>query len=660
MCGKRSLICLSLLAAAGNALAAVETDLTQLSIEELMAIEITSVAKKSQRLSDAAAAIHVITADDIRRSGATSLPELLRQVPGVQVARIDGSRYAVSIRGFSNRFSGKLLVLQDGRTLYSPLFAGVYWEAQDVLLEDVERIEVIRGPGGTLWGANAVNGVINIITRPAKDSQGGYLEARGGSLENGAAARYGGQIGDTGHFRVYAKFDDHDELDSAAGQAAHDAWKQRRAGFRADIAVDARDAVTLQGDLYEGRADQLEGVSSLFPAGTTFRPDTADLNGGNLQFRWRRSIDAAEDWQVQAFIDRAELHDAVLDQRIDTVDLEWQHRFRPSPAQELTWGLGYRHIADELRGGFTISFAQEKRDSDLYSAFVQDEIRLAEDLRLTLGSKFEHNDYTGFEVQPSLRLLWQATATDTFWGALSRAVQTPSRATQDSRLNYLVLPGAPFPTVLGYRGSPDFQSEELLAGEIGYRGQYGPNFNLDATAFYNDYDKLLSRESNPVVPPPPYLLATNLYGNLMEGRTYGIELSANWQVTPSWRLRASYSRLEMDLDLKAGSSDTTGPTGPAGSAGNSPKHMAQVHSLHDLGHKLELDAFLYYVDELPSQGIGDYTRLDLRLGWRPVRDLELSLTARNLLDNRHPEYQAQDVTASQVPCSLLGQIRWRF
>lgn len=637
---------------AGSAWSAALTDPTWLSLEDLMAIEITSVAKKPQRLTEAASAIHVLGREEIRRSGASSLPELLRMVPGVQVARIDGSRYVVSIRGFSNRFTGKLLVLLDGRTLYSPLFSGTYWEAQDVLLEDVERIEVIRGPGGTLWGANAVNGVINIITRHASETQGSYLEARGGSLENGAAVRHGGRVGDAGHYRAYAKFDDHQNLDTAAGRDAHDAWRQKRAGFRADLAPHAQDSLTLQGDVYENRARQLEGVSSLAPAATRFLPDTARLSGGNLLFRWQRRLDAAESWQFQAYFDQAELRDAVLDQRIDTLDLEWQHRFRFTPRQEITWGLGYRQVADELQGGFTISFPRSKRSTQLYSAFVQDEIDLAEDLRLTLGSKFEHNDYTGFEVQPSARLLWRATATDSFWAALSRAVQTPSRATHDSQLNYLVLPG---PTVLGFRGSENVNSEVLVSREIGYRGQFGPALNVDVTAFHNSYDKLLSLQARPPVFFPYTLFASN-YANRIEGKTYGVELAGTWQATPAWRLHASYSRLEVDTRPQAG--------GDAGTAarydGSSPRHMAQLHSLYNLGHNLELDAYLYYMDELPSPGIGKYTRLDMRLGWRPSRDLELSLTARNLLDQRHPEYQADDIVASQVPRSLLGQIRWRF
>lgn len=634
-----------------------------------MSIEITSVAKKSQRISEAATAVFVLNREDIRRAGVENIPELLRQVPGVQVARIDASRYAVSIRGFSNRFAGKLLVLLDGRTLYSPLFSGVYWEAQDVLLEDVERIEVIRGPGATVWGANAVNGVINIITRNTQDSQGTYLQALAGDHQQGLAARYGQPVGGSGTYRVYAKLDRHQPLETATGDEAFDAWDQRRAGFRTDWLTRAADTVTLQADTYRMQADQTLGVSSLSPvAATSFLPNTAELSGGNLQLRWQRQTADGENLSLQAFVDRAELKDAVLDQRIDTVDVEFQHRIRISERHELNWGLGYRQVSDELVGSFTISFDPQRQTTDLFSVFLQDEITLREDLHLTLGSKFEQNDFTGSEHQPSIRLLWQVSDKDNIWGAISRAVSTPSRADHDSALNYLVFPAfsPPFfsanPTVLGYRGTSDYVSEEVVTTELGYRGQLSEKLNLDATAFYNDYDKLRSREAGAFIPaagPIPYDLLTNVYGNLLQGVSYGFELAANLQMSPQWRVRGSYSRLAMDLALKSGSTDNTGTT-VSDSEDSSPRHMAQLHSLYDLGNKLELDAHFYYVDELPALDVEDYTRLDLRLGWQPVEDMEISIAVQNLLESRHLEYDAVDVTASQVPRMVYAKLSWQF
>lgn len=643
------------LALTGHAVAQAQRDPTWLSLEELMSIEVSSAAKRPQRLADTSTAIYAIGPEEIRRSGATSLPELLRTVPGVQVSRIDGSRYAVSIRGFSSRYSGKLLVLQDGRTLYSPLFSGTYWEAQDVLLEDVERIEVIRGSGGALWGANAVNGVINIITKQARDTQGTYVEAKAGSLENGAALRHGGAFGDLGNYRVYAKVDRHDPLETATGRRANDDWDQKRAGFRADLSPSAIDKVTVQGDAYDGRA----GQSALQVSEQTFEsryvPDTARLSGANLLVRWQHETSADENWHLQAYADRARLNDTVTRQKVDTLDVEWQQRLRLKPSHELTWGLGARRVHDQTMGGFTIVMDPEQRSTTLLSGFVQDEIKLKPDLQLTLGSKLEHNAYTGVEVQPNVRLQWSATPNDHIWAAVSRAVQTPSRASTAANGHVGSQPGPFGPMLLSLRGNPDLASEEVISRELGYRGQFGPHLNLDATVFYNTYDNLVSREYG-APQMGRYLELPIGFENLMEGKTYGFELSGNWEVTSAWRLHGSYSRLEMTLRNKPGSSGFA----TFGGAGNSPRHMVQLHSLHNLGNNLELDANLYYTSGLSALAIEKYTRFDLRLGWRPSPDLEINLIGRNLLDKRHQEYTADDVLATQIPRSVLLQARWTY
>jgi iron complex outermembrane receptor protein len=640
--------------------AAAQQDPTWLSLEELMTIEVSSAAKRPQRLADASTAIYAIGREEIRRSGATNLPELLRTVPGVQVSRIDGSRYAVSIRGFSNRYSGKLLVLQDGRSLYNPLFSGTYWEAQDVLLEDVERVEVIRGSGGTLWGANAVNGVINIITRQAKDTQGTYVEAKTGNLENGVAIRHGDTLGEDGHFRIYAKADRHDPLEDANGAAAHDQWDQKRAGFQAEITPTGRDTLTVQGDIYDGQADQRVLTVSEQTFQSSMLPDTAKLLGGNLLLRWKRETSDEESWQLQAYIDHGKLEDSVQKQQVDTLDIEWQQRLKLTPSQGLTWGAGVRQIDESLVGSFTIATAPEKSSNMLYSGFIQDEIQLKKDVFLTLGTKVEHNDNTGVEVQPSIRMQWRATPTDNFWAAVSRAVQTPTVATTSVHAN--VVAQTPYgPVLANVRGNPYVESETMLSREIGYRGQFGPNVNVDATAFYNTYDHVVSREAGQLE-YSPYPVLPLSFDNLIFGKTYGLELSGNWQVTPTWRLHGSYSWLEMDLKSRPGSSGVL----TFGSAGSSPQNMVQLHSLYNLTHNLELDAnlsftdSLYFRDDAPSSGIGSYTSLDLRLGWRPTPDLEVSLTGRNLLKQRHQEYQADDITATQIPRSVLAQIRWNY
>ena len=639
----------------GHAGAAPTQDPTWLSLEELMTIEISSAAKRPQRLSEASTAIYAIGRDDIRRSGATTLPELLRTVPGVQVSRIDASRYAVSIRGFSSRYSGKLLVLQDGRSLYNPMFAGTYWEAQDVLLEDVVRIEVIRGSGGTLWGANAVNGVINIITRHAKDTQGTYVEAKAGNLERGASVRQGGKLGEDGHFRAYAKVDQHSAMDSTPEYFAHDAKQSKRAGFQAELAPPGNDTFTLQGDVYDGKADQRTLVVPDPSSARTMLPDTAKLMGGNLMFRWKRETGAEENWQLQVYVDQANLKDRVQDQKINTLDVEWQQRLKLTPAQDLTWGLGARRIDSTLKGSFTISTQPERNVNQLFSGFVQDEITLKEDLTLTLGTKLERNDNTGLEIQPSVRLQWRASPTDNVWAAVSRAVQTPTLATTRVRANVGTELTPYGPLALAVVGQPNIQSETMLSREIGYRGQFGTHLNLDATAFYNTYDKIVSREMG----MPEFGAFTTLpivFSNMMYGKTYGVELAGNWQVASAWRLHGSYSWLKMDLKSRPGGMGLAG----FGGEGNSPQHMVQLHSQHNLAHNVDLDANLYYTSKLPALNIPGGTQFDLRLGWRPNPQTELSLTGRNLLSKRHLEYAADDVQATQVPRSVLAQIRWNY
>lgn len=641
--------------------AAAPQDPTWLSLEELMAIEVSSAAKRPQRLADAPTAIYAIGRDEIRRSGATNLPELLRSVPGVQVSRIDASRYAVSIRGFSNRYSGKLLVLQDGRSLYNPLFSGTYWEAQGILLEDIERVEVIRGSGGTLWGANAVNGVINIITRHARESGGTHVEAKAGSMENGLSIRHGASLGEDGHFRAYAKVDRHGAMDGPQGQKAHDAWNQARAGFRADINLNVEDALTVQGDLYDGQADQSVLKMSEQSLTTSFVRDTVKIKGANVLLRWAHQTNAESNWHLQAYLDHAVVSDTIQLQKIDTQDIEWQQRLQLSAAQDLTWGLGMRRIEGSLNGGFTVASVPPKNTSLLYSGFVQDEIEVHPDLLLTLGSKVEHNDNTGIEVQPSARMLWKASSAHNFWAAVSRAVQTPTTSTTNINGHVGSENGPYGPMVLNVRGNAGIQSETMLSREIGYRGQFGRDLNLDATAFYNTYDHVVSREyGNPEV--GRYITLPINFHNGISGKAYGVELVGNWQVMPSWRLHGSYSWLHFDLKpVRGGSGIAT-----FGGSAASPRNMAQIHSVHNLSKNLELDAHLYFTDKISfgdarrTVNVPATTQLDLRVGWRATPSLDVSLTGRNLLKRRQGAYVADDVTSSQIPRSILAQVRWTY
>lgn len=621
-----------------------ELDVTRLSLEQLMEIEVTSPAKKPQPLTGIAAAITVISRDDIHRSGASNIPELLRQVPGVQVARIDASRYSVSIRGFSHRFASKLLVLLDGRTLYTPLFAGVYWEAQDVLLEEVERIEIIRGPGGTVWGANAVNGVINIITRDSSKSAGSYVEAGLGNLQRGLAARYGSRLGEGGHFRVYGSYDAHVALQASEGDQEHDAWYQGRAGFRSDHALGGSDYLTIQGDVYDMRAEQIVGVSSPPVGFTAFVPDRARLQGSNLSLRWQHQLSPGQEWQLLTYFDRSRVDDAILDQQIDIFDMDFQYHGRFAGVHGLGAGLGYRYVTDRIDGSYTLSYASDRRDSDLYSLFVQDEIAMGEDVSLTLGSKFEWNDYSGYEYQPGVRLLWQVLPSHSVWTALTRAVQTPSRTTRDARLNYLVV-GA---DVYSFQGNADFRSEELLAWELGYRGSPGRGLTLDLSGFYNQYKRLLTLRQDTAF--------VSTYDNLMQGHTYGMELTVNWNPLEDWRLRGSYSYLQIDLHTRSGADPVTGERIEE----RSPEHMLCLQPQYELNRNTHIDASVYYASELKALDIDASTRIDIGISWRPDANREFTLFAYNLLDNRHVEFRSQDIVSSEIPRSIYARIRLNY
>jgi iron complex outermembrane receptor protein len=639
-----------------------QTDLLDMSLADLMQVTVTSVGKKAQRLDQTAAAAFVITAEDIRRSGATRLPEILRLAPGVHVAQIDGNKWSVSVRGLGGRWAGQLLVLMDGRTLYTPLFGGVYWDVQDTLIEDIERIEIIRGPGGTLWGANAVNGVINIITKSAAATQGGLAYARVGTHENEAGARYGTTLANGAHLRAYAKASDSGAFaltDHApylggrpvgtAGADAHDDWDMRRAGFRLDHTLNGGDRFTLQGDTYDGDIRQTAITVAAPTVGNALVQDTIATSGANLMLRWQRKT-ADGELQVQAYVDQTERRAVVLNERVATHDIEFQQRFGLGSRQEIVWGLGYRGVSFELDGSHTVAFGHPRHDTALYNFFIQDEIKLRPDLALTLGSKFEHNAYTGMEPQPNARLFWQMDDRQALWGAWSRAVRTPSRADLDITLRLTNV--APF-TPLSIQGNSDLAAARLTAQEIGWRRQLRDDLNIEATAFHYDLDDFFSNEPVPGFP----FSTTSEFHNRLKLQSHGLELNGTWQVNPDWRLRAGYARLRLAAQAMAGSAD--GQT-PAQFAGSGPRHQFQLHSSARLGHNLDFDAMLYRVGTVDNGAIAAYTRLDLRLAWKPRTDVELSLVGRNLLDDRHFEYVGQDSVASDVPRSLYAQVRWSF
>jgi iron complex outermembrane receptor protein len=578
-------------------------DLERLSLEELANVVVTSVSRRPERLSDVAASAFVITNEDIRRSGATSLPEALRLAPNLQVARADANQYAITARGFNATTANKLLVMIDGRTVYSPLFSGVFWEAQHVMLEDVERIEVISGPGATQWGANAVNGVINVITRRAIHTQGTLLTAGGGSREWAGAARHGGKVGVDGHYRVYGMGFQRNNSRLESGAPLMDGSETGQAGFRVGLGTGASN-FTIQGDVYRQDIEQPVGGSR-------------DLAGTNLLARWTKGGGDGSHLHLQAYYDRTErTQPGTIREMLDTYDLELHYGFKALQRHRLLVGAGYRYQHDALENlGPALAFIPATRDLHLGHVFVQDEIALARDLSLTLGLKLEHNDYTGWEALPSARLGWRLAPNQLLWTALSRAVRTPSRLDRE-----LFAPAAP-PFIL--RGQESFESEIVSVVEAGYRAQPHPSLSYSVSVFYNDYDRLRTVEPQ---------AGGAILANRMDGSATGIEVWGSYRASQDWRLTAGGVVLDQNLRLEPGSAGTVA------SAGNDPGHWWQVGSNYNITPRHEFDLSIRRVGGLPSPVVPRYTAVDARIGWKFTRTAELSLSFQNLLDPAHPEW----------------------
>ena len=603
-------------------------DLADLSLEELGNVVVTSVSKVAEPLSDAAASVFVISAEDIRRSGATSLPEALRLAPNLQVARIDAADYAISARGFNSATANKLLVLIDGRSVYTPLFSGVFWDAQGIVLEDVERIEVVSGPGGTLWGTNAVNGVINVITRSAKDTQGTLVSAGAGNREANLALRHGAAIGSRGHFRVYGKFSDRQNTFLADGSEVADDWHRGQLGFRGDWG-DEQDSFTVQGDTYRGELEQAA-------------PGTTEISGANLLALWNRRLSGDSRVLLQGYIDHTARHvEGSFGEQLDIFDIEAQHDVRLNPRHHVIWGGSYRLAQDSVNNSAVLAFQPADVDLSWWSLFAQDTIPLWRRLEATLGVRAEHNSYTGLEWLPNARLAWKIAPQHVAWAALSRAVRAPSRIDRDFFIpNFRGVPGSDL------LGGPDFRSEITDVIELGYRAQVSPTLSYSVTVFRQIYDDLRSVE--PVA--GDFVLA-----NRMEGRSTGFEAWSTWRVTDDWRLMAGGLMLNQKLALESGSGDPLGTS----AAGNDPDYQWMLRSSHRLTQQLDLDVGVRHVAALPTPSVPAYTAVDARLGWRPRYDLELSLTGLNLLDEAHPEF-GQPATRSEIPRSAYAEVIWRF
>lgn len=633
--------------------------LKKLSIEELMDVEITSVSRVEERLSGAAAAIAVVTGDDIRRSGATTIPEALRLVPGINVAREHSSAWAVSSRGFSSVNSEKLLVLSDTRSIYTPLVSGVAWDVQDYLLEDIERIEVIRGPGAALWGSNAVNGVINITTRSAEDTQDLYVEAGGGSEEEVISGlRYGGKVGESGFFRVFGKYSERDET-FHTNTTTSDDWHLGHAGFRADWRTGEADAMTLQGDFYRGNIGQLapsiEVIGRQGPQGSL----RTRVDGGNILGRWRHSIAADSNLQLRVYYDRTHRDDPSFQDDLDTLDLDLQHQFEPWQGHEVVWGLNYRYTDNRNVGKGIFAMDPASSQDSLYSAFVQDQIALSDALRFTLGSKFEHNDFSGFEVQPSARIAWDVAEKHTLWSAISRAVRVPTRLERDIAIDVSNPAGNPVVRLLG---NDDFDAEQLLAYEAGYRWRAAENLFVDLAAFYNRYRDLASLElGTPFIDRTGRTVIPIEHQNLNEGDARGIEALINFSPLARWRLSASYSYVELSLDA-CGQDINRGEF----FEGSTPRHQFGLRSLLDLPGNFQLDAQFRHLTAIRSipqivsgDGLPAYSELDLRIAWRGWSQTQISIVGQNLLHDHHPEF-GTPAARGEIERSVYGKIAWGF
>lgn len=600
--------------------------LKNLTLDELLAEPVITASKSPQPMSRAAAAIQVITSEDIRRSSASTLPEALRLASNLQVARAGAASWAISARGFNNTLANKLLVMIDGRAVYTPLYAGVFWDVQNVLLEDVERIEVVSGPGGTLWGANAVNGVINVITKSARETQGTYLAGAAGSfLQDLGAVRYGGGNGTNVFYRVYAQHFDFNSSTPAGGGDDSDAWKMTQGGFRMDWETSKADTITVQGDLYSGKLDGAGGHT--------------DVDGQNLLSRWNHVLDGGSAIQLQVYYDRTWREAPNYAEDLNTFDIDFQHRFQLGEAHSIIWGGGYRLMMDRIQNTSpSLAFLPEDRNLQLFSGFIQDDIQVVPDrFQLSIGSKFEHNDYSGFELQPSVRGIWTVTEAHSVWGAISRAVRAPSRV--DTEL-YLPAPPVP-PDIPKLAGGPGFDSEELLALELGYRVRVAEPLWMAVTGFYNFYDKLRSLDQ---VGPNDYILANNV-----DGEVRGVELNVDYTPARWWRLRGGYTYLHKELWRRGGVGMTSSVRD-----GNDPEHQFTFHSIVDLTSNMQLDISGRYADALPSPAVPAYFALDARLAWE-YKDLEIALVGQNLIEPQHREFGLRE-----IPRAVYGMVALRF
>jgi iron complex outermembrane receptor protein len=637
-----------------------------MNIEDLMNLEVSSVSRRQEKLSRTASAVFVIGPEDIRNSGALNIPDLLRMVPGVEVAQLTSNTWAISVRGFDSRFSNKLLILLDGRAVYTPTFGGVFWDVLNLPLEDIERIEVIRGPGGSVWGANAVDGVINIITAKASDTHGGLIVAGGGNLEQGfGTVQYGGNLANRTDYRVYAKYQNEDHTPNGAGQNGGDGWHLLNGGFRTDSLLSTHDELVVQGNIYAGEenipASQLASISSPIPQ---FIDAPANLSGGYLQSVWNHTFSTRAGTTLEVSYGTYQRNDALREGR-KTVEIDFQHHLPWGGRQNILWGLGGQYTSSDSNGGFFVSLSPPSVKNDLFSAFVQDEIALIPDrLFLTVGTKLERNYYTGWAAMPSARVAWLINDQHMLWAAYSRPIRTPSETDVALRSNVSEFRGpGGLPAVIEITGNPNYGNETLTAYEIGYRTTVWKKLSIDFAAYYNDYtDQQTTEPGAPFLqstPAPLHLILPLVYDNLMHGEAHGFEISMNWKPSHRWSVSPGYAFEEIHMHTAPTSQDTSSV---AIAEGSSPRHSVQFRSQVDLSHGLEWSASAFFVGRLPAENIPAYTRVDTQLTWKWRERGTFSLVGQNLQQDHHFEFQdfLHSVNANQAKRSGYAMIRWSF
>jgi len=627
-------------------------ELKTMSMEELMEIEVTSVSKRPEKLSEVASSIQVLTGEEILKYGATNIPEALYLAGNLQVAQKGSHSWGISARGFNTDLANKMLVLMDGRTLYTPLFSGVFWDRQDYLLEDINQIEIISGPGGTLWGANAVNGVINISTKKADETQGLFVEgAAGNKLRTLGGIRYGGKITPDIYYRVYAKYGSRDGAVFPDSTDAHDSWTMTQGGFRIDAKISSGSRFTFHGDAYKNRADLISG-------------ETSDVTGQNVMARWSYTFSDSSQMRLQTYYDHTDLGlptapfvvndtelapEGTFKDKLSTFDIELEHRFTIGHYNSVVWGLGYRFMHDDVTNSPALGFIPDMLNLDLFNVFIQDDISLAKHLFLTLGTKLEHNDYTGFEWEPNGRIRWKFREDQIVWAAVSRAVRTPSRVDR-----HISQASPPFFVLL--TGNPNFKSETVTAIESGFRSLIGTSLTTTVSLFYNKYDRIRSTILDPVTIFPL------IFENGLAGETYGFELSFTYQPTNWWQLFTSYNLLKEDIRVKNGQTDFNNTYNETAD----PGWQFLLRSSVELPWSVSIQAAFRWIDELPINNAGklatvpSYAELDGNITWQMTDKIELSVAGRNLLHEYHVEYGVPGPELVGIERSVFGKITWQI